>query len=149
MFQGGGGFATSPKFALIFNFLLEDVGIGAAARPVQSSQLAHGSVKFYSTMFEPTYVAHSFRHFNIYGLGGFGWLRRSVKFTGYETDVTHPGGFSIAGGSSSDSGGFDAGGGINYSPRGSMRIFLEARYLRGLASNSETALVPLTLGIRW
>lgn len=49
-----------------------------------------------------------------------------------------------------NSGAFDTGGGLNIPlPRTRTKIFVEARYFKGFTSNTNTTIVPITVGIRW
>ena len=57
---------------------------------------------------------------------------------------------SLAGTFTSNSGAFDAGAGINVRPaRTGPYLYLEARYMRGFTSNSDTSMVPIVFGVRW
>jgi hypothetical protein len=51
----------------------------------------------------------------------------------------------------SDSGVFDGGAGVTFSPphAGDFMLFAEGRFYKGLAINSASELVPLSVGVRW
>jgi hypothetical protein len=59
-------------------------------------------------------------------------------------------GYTSAGCIVSNSGRFDVGGGVNLpSPFSTLNFFVEARYYKGLTTNTYTTIVPVTIGIRW
>jgi hypothetical protein len=151
VFQAGGGFATGKRFAIIGDFMRASVAVKSEALAVQSGSPPSATARFYTTMLEPTYLAYAGRRWNLYALGGFGWFRRSIKFTGPTANLLlHPGDSAIGSPVSANSGAFDAGGGVNFRVNGAgLRVYAEARYLRGLAVNRRSTLVPLTFGIRW
>jgi hypothetical protein len=110
---------------------------------------AHGS--FSALTLDPTLRYSMNIRTSVYALGGFGWFRRGVGFSG-----ANPGSLTDSSGSSlerlaSDSGVFDAGAGVNFglTPRGGVMLYAEVRVYRGLAVNNATTLVPLSAGIRW
>jgi hypothetical protein len=164
--QAGGGFAISlPKesdrgnsYFITANFMFEKFKATAAAlalakesNPTQlaNATSAHGA--FTTVTLDPT-VRHSFgRRFNIYGLGGFGWMRRGVGFNGANpATLLQSNGVSLDR-LDSDSGVFDFGAGANFAPRklGGFMLFVEGRVYRGLAVNGGSTLLPLSLGVRW
>jgi hypothetical protein len=110
---------------------------------------AHGS--FDATTLDPT-VRYLFnRRTSVYLVGGFGWLRRGVAFKGANpASLTMSNGLTLSR-VATDSGVFDFGGGVNFglTRNGGVMLYAEARVYRGLAVNSGTTLVPLSIGLRW
>ena len=165
--QAGGGFAVSRSaepdrgnsWYVTANFMYEKFKANAKALGKASSEnsvlanvtSAHGS--FPAVTIDPTF-RHSFnRRFGFYAGGGFGWLKRSISFNGvnvttstllYLNSITLD---RLA----SNSGVFDIGAGVNAAPGklGGFMLFAEARVYHGLAINSGSTLVPLSLGVRW
>jgi hypothetical protein len=150
VFEAGGGFAINRRFAFNLNFMFYASGVPTSVLQQQQGSPQNGSARFYSTFLEPTYIIYPSRKFNFYGLGGFGWLRRSVKFSNPGNSLVHPGGVALPGGGSSDAGAFDGGGGVNVRVNhAGLRAYVEARYVHGLARLFDTSLVPITAGFRW
>jgi hypothetical protein len=163
-FQGGGGFAiTRPaepnrgvRWFLTGNYLYDKFRVRKSALAgaiLQEPQIdgavsAHGS--FSAITFDPT-LRYSRGRSGVYGVGGFGWLRRGIGFNGASAvPPLFPNGSSLAR-VSSNSGVFDFGLGFNYTPRwfhGSM-LFTEGRVYHGTAINSGSTLVPISFGVRW
>jgi hypothetical protein len=164
-FQAGGGFAvTSPigpghgsAWYLDANYLYDKFrarGSALAYAISQDPQLtgaksAHGN--FSAITLDPTFRFAGTRHFNAYATGGFGWLRRGVDFNS-KNPVP---GLLLSGSSlaraATNSGVLDAAVGNNFSPEvlhGAM-LFIEVRVYHGLAINSLSTLVPVSLGVRW
>lgn len=165
-FQAGGGFAISRpaepdrgnSWYITGNFMYQKfratsaaLAEAKAANPTQlaNATSAHGG--FSAVTLDPT-IRHAFgRRYDVYGVGGVGWLRRGVGFNGANPGtLLHSNGFTLDR-LASNSGVFDLGGGVNFSPNalGGFMLFAEARVYRGLAINSGSTLVPLSLGIRW
>ena len=56
----------------------------------------------------------------------------------------------VLGSVSSSAGAVDVGAGLDIPlPRTTAKLYLEARYMRGFTSREDTAVVPLTVGLRW
>jgi hypothetical protein len=174
--MGNGGFAVTHwshhrKWRLYFNgnFLFERLGVTQQALkqslPSQSTTTGPGTTstgtaqtitgakaRFYSATFDPTFRYVINNRWSWYALGGFGWLERSIDFTGAanESDVLQPAAPSLLK-PSANSGAVDAGGGVNVllGGQGSAILFMEARYLRGLGGNRDVAIMPLAVGFRW
>ncbi len=112
-----------------------------------------GKGKFYSTTLDPTLRINATNRVNVYLLAGFGWFRRTLDFTGVSfqgtaLQPTNPTVFGI----SANSGGVDAGGGMDIGLTGrggGLKLYFEARVLHGLAINNGTTVIPLSVGIRW
>ena len=161
----GGGIAVTPwshhrdwRLYLTGNFLFEHLGVKSQALGTTASlnsglQEAIGAkARFYSTTLDPTLRFGAKSRVSGYVLGGAGWLRRSIDFTGVATggvlvqptapSILSPGSSSMA---------VDAGAGINVrlGGPGSVMWFAEVRYLRGLAINRTTTLAPVSIGVRW
>ncbi len=166
--QAGGGFAvarsTEPdhgnSWYVTANFMYEKFKANAKALGLASSEnypqlqnvtSAHGS--FPAVTIDPTF-RHAFnRRWGFYAGGGFGWLRRSIGFDGANVKMStllYPNSITLDR-RASNSGVFDIGGGVNVAPRklGGFMLFAEARVYHGLAINSGSTLVPLSLGVRW
>jgi hypothetical protein len=108
--------------------------------------------KFYTTTFEPSIRYNVKEWVAIYGLAGFGWLRRSISFSGVATqgNLLQPNSPDVFGGSA-NSGAFDAGAGIDFGVPGhggALRVFAEWRVTQGLAVNGGTRLQAIILGLR-
>ncbi len=163
-FQAGGGFAVvAPSTGrwsvfLTANFMFDHLGATAAAlsqatsaNPMLAGATA-AAAKFYSTTFDPEFRYAIGRRASVYFLGGFGWLRRNIEFTGAaaQGSLLQPSGPAVFAGGG-NSGMYDAGGGLNVSPprMGGVMLYLEVRYLHGLAINNATRLAPVTIGVRW
>lgn len=90
--------------------------------------------------------------FAFYPFAGFGWLRRSVDFSGpsVQGELLQPLGPTVFG-QGGDSGAIDGGIGVSYGPKwmGPLKFYGEARFIHGLAINKSTTLIPLSAGIRW
>jgi hypothetical protein len=166
-FQAGVGFAVSgrPKPAhnwsalLTFNFLFSEHDVNDTAlqeaknlNPTNVALLAAGKGKgnYYALTFDPTFRFPLRSRLTGYGLAGFGWLRRDLHFTGVSTQgaLLQPG-FPSVFGRGGDSGAFDFGGGLNVRVAGGMMVYVEGRFLHGLAVNHTTSLAPVSLGVRW
>lgn len=165
-FQAGGGFAVSRNaepgrgnsYYITANFMFEKFRATGAAldlaktfNPMQlaNATSAHGA--FSAVTLDPS-ARHAFnRRTSVYGLGGFGWLRRGVAFNGANPATLLQSNGITLDRLASNSGVFDLGGGANFglSKNGGLMLFAEARIYRGLAINSGTTLVPISLGIRW
>jgi Outer membrane protein beta-barrel domain len=154
-FQAGGGFAATRSFALTGNFLLDEPGVSKEALPATvtvngaPATVSGGQARFYSVTFDPELRVYARKHFNVYVLAGFGWFRRSIEYTGAATStLTHPGDMKLES-VSADSGAMNFGAGLNFGAIRGFRLYAEARYLRGLAVNRESTLIPVIFGIRW
>jgi hypothetical protein len=164
--QAGGGFAVSRNagsgrgnsYYITGNFMYNKFKATAAAlelaktaNPTQlaNATSAHGA--FSAVTLDPV-VRHAFdRRLSVYGSGGFGWLRRGVGFNGANpATLLQSNGFTLDR-LHSNSGVFDLGGGANFglSKNGGLMLFAEARVYRGLAINSGSTLVPISVGVRW
>jgi hypothetical protein len=163
-FQAGGGFAVTGRaepgrrlrLYLTGNYLYDKFRVRKsallAAIPKESeitgAVQAHGS--FSAITFDPT-LRYTRGLYSVYGVGGFGWLRRGLGFNG--TNLVPP---LFPNGTSldrvvSNSGVFDFGMGINFAPRRwhGLMVFSEGRLYHGTAINSGSTLVPVSVGLRW
>jgi hypothetical protein len=143
-----------------FNFDQSDIKSSALQQaillnPQNTSLLSatSGKAKFYFTTLDPTVRIAMAGHFSAYFLGGFGWLRRTIEFTGVSSQggLLQPNGPAVFG-PSGNSGVVDAGAGIDRGLKrdgGGFKIYIEARVIHGLANNSGTTLIPLSAGVRW
>jgi hypothetical protein len=169
-FHGGGGFAFSgppkPGHAWVFlvtaNFLFAELGISQSAlqeaRTMNTTNVGllgatGGRAKFYTATVDPTFRFPVGERTEYYILGGYGWFRRSLEFTGTSVSgsLIQPSS-PVVFGSGGSSGAIDAGGGVNFKlshKTGGLKIYAEARVVHGLAINSSSTMLPLSAGIRW
>jgi hypothetical protein len=150
----------SKRFFLGVNFLFDQLAAkeqallaAQALNPTDIGLLQATGAKatYLSATLEPTYRVAAGDRVTVYFFGGFGWFRRSLEFTGNSNAgaLLQPGGPAVFG-SGGDSGAFDAGAGTDFRPsKGRFTVYLEFRYLHGLALNHETTLIPLSAGFRW
>lgn len=110
----------------------------------------NGSAKAYGFTLDPVIRFGKFKHFKLYAFAGGGWFRRSLDFTSSgEGTVLQPNSRTVYS-THSDSGSVDGGGGVNIKPwRSGFTPYVEARVIHGLAINSRTTLVPISVGVRW
>lgn len=166
--QAGGGFAISHpeepgrgvQWLVTANYMyarldatsgaLSKITAGASA-PFPGAISAHGS--FSAVTIDPTMRKnHVFGpRIGLYVSGGFGWLHRGVGINGANPATLLQPAAATLGTATSDSGVFDGGAGLNFTPKplGGLMIFVEGRVYQGAAINSSTRLVPLSAGIRW
>jgi hypothetical protein len=169
-FQAGGGFAlthrpsTARKWTafLTGNFVFDKMRVSPAAlaaakelNPTDIGLLEANSAKtkFYGTTLDPTIrfpEYKSLKGVSFYVFAGFGWLRRSVEFSGAagEGTLLQPGSPAVFG-ASANSAAYDAGFGISYRIARTVTVYVEGRRLHGLAVNNTTTLLPLAAGLRW
>jgi hypothetical protein len=169
-FQAGGGFAVTSKPApghnwsalVTVNFLYDESGIKPDAlqqartlnpQNIGLLQATSGRAKLYSTTLDPTFRFRVKSQADIYVFGGYGWFRRTLEFTGVSSqgELLQPGN-PVVFGRGGNSGGFDAGGGVNFKlPHrlSGLMVYAEAKVLKGLAINSGTTLLPVSFGVRW
>jgi hypothetical protein len=179
-FQFGAGFAipfrreakygpTGPlpqsawRFYLKGNFMWDRSGVDSSAleqaiinNPQNTALLSATSAKakFYALTFDPTVRFAAGDHWSLYLLGGFGWLRRSIGFSGVSSqgNLIEPSSSPSVFAAGGNSGVVDAGVGTDWSLSSSgrgARFYIEARVLHGLSNNIATTLLPLAAGIRW
>ena len=165
-FQAGGGFAITRqenpdrgwRWFITSGFVYEKFKANAQAlgkaisdnpKLLAGATSAHGAFSAITIDVTPRYAIS--RRWSVYGLGGFGWLRRSIGFKG-----ANPGTLLQSNGLTldklaSNSGAFDAAVGINHglSSKGGLMLFVEGRVYRGLAVNNGSTLVPISVGVRW
>lgn len=157
----GGGLNLNRYLGITGNFMFNQLGITGSE--LNSLNQPDGSARVYSVTLDPTFRLPLGHRFSAYVLGGGGFLRRTVEFTQptlAQTFVFNPWwGYigpalvpvnQILGTVTNNSGAFDVGGGLNVAlPRTGAHLFFESRYFHGFTSNSNTTLVPVTVGIRW
>lgn len=157
----GGGLNFNRYFGITGNFMFNELGITRSE--LNALNQPDGNARVYSVTLDPTVRLPLGHGFSAYLLGGGGYLRRTVEFTQptlAQTFVFNPWwGYigpalvpvnQILGSVTSNSGAFDVGGGVNLAlPKTGAHLFIESRYFHGFTSNSNTTLVPLTVGIRW
>lgn len=166
--EAGGGYFFSANLGVTGNFLFSSLGLSSAE--LSRSNQINGSASVIGVTVDPTFRFRIGRGLSAYVLAGGGYVRRSVELTHNSiaqtvniggTQVTLDPGFVFFGPSqvtgtpisvrtTEGGGGFDAGAGVNVLlPRTRLRLFVEARYMRGFTGTSTTTIVPVTLGIRW
>jgi opacity protein-like surface antigen len=142
----------------LFNWAgLSSIGVSNAVtlNPQDPTLLSaiNGRAKFYSTTLDPTFRYRFGGWFTVYATGGFGWMRRSVEFTGLPVQGTViQGPVAVITGFGGNSGVFDAGGGVSFGPigkTGGVTYYVEARWLQGIGLNSGIKLAPVSFGLRW
>jgi hypothetical protein len=155
-FQLNGGYFFNSNFGITGNFLFNYGGITQAA--LDSLNQPYGSAKVYAVTADPTFRLPLGRGFSAYMLAGGGYVRRTLHFhkpvligqEGPRMPFMLMPGYATTGSISDNSGGFDAGGGINVpTSSAAVKLFVEARYFKGFTSNTYTTLIPVTFGIRW
>ena len=155
-FELNGGYFFSRHFGVTGNFMFSDVGITKSA--LDALNQPDGSARVYAFTADPTIRWSLRRGFSAYVLGGGGYVGRDLHFhkpiliglASVHMPFMLMQGYASSGSITNDSGGFDVGGGINMpSPWSSVKIFAEARYLKGFTSNTYTTIVPITFGLRW
>jgi hypothetical protein len=160
-FQAGAGFNLNQYVGILGTFTFNQLGLTRSA--LNTLQQPDGNGRVYSFTVDPTFRFPLFGGARGYLLAGGGWMRRTIQFTqptiaqitvfdpwwGYFGPALVPAN-QILGSVTSDSGAVDVGGGIDVPlPRTSAKVYLEARYMHGFTSRSETSVVPLTVGLRW
>jgi hypothetical protein len=165
-FQAGGGFAVSRAvepghgvdFFITANFMYDRLNATSTAltqakaadiTQLGSATAAHGS--FSSLTLDPTVRYPVNLRTSLYLSGGFGWFRRGVGFSGANpATLTQSSGITLDR-LAANSGVFDVGGGVNFglTRKGGVMLYAEARVYRGLAVNSGTTLLPVSVGVRW
>jgi hypothetical protein len=161
-FQVGGGFAVTPyqyvrKDPVLY--LTLDYAYSSHNAASSASTSASGTTPavtplghFSALTLDPVLREYLTHRVYVYGLGGFGWLRRN----GTETITTPPSSTNPTPLTATEniaihSGVADFGGGVTVGlkRRGGLALFVEGRYYKGLAVNHTLNLVPVTAGIRW
>ena len=155
-FQVNGGYFINRYFGITGNFLFSEGGITRAA--LDALNEPDGSAKVYALTADPTVRLPLGRGFVAYALAGGGYLTRTLNFqkpvligegNKHMPFMLMPG-YASAGSIHNNSGGFDVGGGLNMpSPWSSVKLFVEARYLKGFTTNGYTTVIPIAVGIRW
>ncbi|MGO4885816.1 MAG: hypothetical protein ACLP59_34095 [Bryobacteraceae bacterium] len=165
---GGGGVAVTRwshhrrwRLYATGNFMFAHLGVtnwainqakSANAMNTAFEGVLGAKARFYSATFDPTVRIELPRGFSFYLLGGFGWFKRSVDFTGDANQgiLIEPAAPSVLK-PSCNSAAVDGGAGLNHLLHGqrSAMVFVEARYLHGLGGNRATSLMPVSVGIRW
>ena len=165
--RGGVGYNFAPWLGAMVDFGFDNMGINSTS--LAGLAVGGGTVRVFSTTFDPIVHLTPKRHFDLYVTGGGGFYRKVTSFTdpeeveecyyfcgiGYENVVvshfsSNKGGLNIGVGFSHKLG-RESTGGI-----GRTRLFAEARYLwintpgfsdpDGLGT---TGLIPVTIGVRY
>ncbi|MCU1338000.1 MAG: hypothetical protein JWO19_3581 [Bryobacterales bacterium] len=160
-FQAGAGHFFNRFLGIEANFMFNHLGL--TRNELNNLGQPDGHARVFTVTLDPTLRIPLPRGFSAYLLVGGGWLRRTVEFTqptlagtfifdpwwGYIGPALVPANL-VLGSVTSDSGAYNVGGGINIPTvsRG-PRIYIESRYVHGFTDNSNTTLVPITVGIRF
>jgi len=168
-FKAGGGFAVTPtplyghvpQWFLTGDYFFTKIDATAAALSnanprVTGATTAHASYSAFTLDITPRVPLYErsrspLTRPNLYGVLGFGWLRRGIEFNGPNSNsLINPGNPALAR-TASDSGVFDAAFGVTLAPARmhGLGVFVEGRMYHGLAINNSTLLVPLAAGVRW
>jgi opacity protein-like surface antigen len=159
--QVGAGYFFNRFFGVTGNFMFNQLGITSSE--LLRLNVPDGNARVYTFTVDPTLRLPLGQHWSVYVLAGGGYLRRTVQFTQptvAETFVFDPwwGYFGpalvpaneILGSVSSNAGAFNVGGGINIPlPVPRLKLFIESRYVHGFTDKSNTAIVPISVGLRW
>jgi hypothetical protein len=159
-FQAGAGYFFNRYVGVTGNFMFSDLGI--TGRELALLNEPDGNARTYTFTVDPTLRLPLGHGVSVYVLAGGGWLRRTVEFTQpvlAQTFVFDPWwGFfgpalvpanQVLGSVTNNSGAFNTGAGINLPlPRTHVKFFIEARYVHGFTSNTNTSIVPIVFGIR-
>jgi len=160
-FQLNGGYFFNRYLGITGNFMFSNLGI--TGTELNSLNVPDGHARVYTMTADPTVRVSLGHGFSAYALVGGGYMRRTVEFTQptfAQTIVFDPwwGYFGpalvpvnvVLGSVINNSGAFDVGGGVNIPLRRTqLHAFIEARYFKGFTSNTDTTVVPITLGFRW
>src|SRR5580698_8711982 len=152
-FQAGGGFEITRqaepnhghKWFITANYLYDKfrarsaaVGEAITEEPTQlkDAKSAHGD--FSAVTLDPTIRFALPRHASLYFGGGFGWLHRGIGFNGANLGPALLPSASSLDRVASNSGVFDLGTGVNFTPRvlHGFMVFTEGRVYHGTAINS-------------
>jgi hypothetical protein len=161
---------SPPSWSLYLtaNFMYDQLGISgdtsqiAANNPQIPTLLSasSGKAKFYTTTFDPMvrFRIPKASYLNFYVMGGAGWMRRTLDFTGTATTAgslvpSSPVVVLLSGNSAA----YDFGGGVSVRPypagssskAGGTLVYLEGRRVHGLGINASSTFWPLSVGLRW
>jgi Outer membrane protein beta-barrel domain len=141
------------------NFMFDELDVSQTAlqtartlNPTNVGLLAatSGRAKFYTVTDDITIRASVNPRLDVYAFGGFGLLRRTLDFSGSASlgSLIQPASPTVFG-NVGNSGGFDAGGGVNFKLRAGWKVYAEGRVVHGIGINSGSTLLPISAGIRW
>jgi hypothetical protein len=163
--QASGGFALTPKrkvrLFFVGTYLYAKLGVTndalKSSQNIDTTPFAKDATdaegRFLAVTFDPTlrFAVKGNHRLDIYGLGGFGWLRRDINFSQQNQGTLVNPSNSTLGNVVSSSGIYDFGTGVNYAPTWlhGVMIYVEGRFYHGAAINNKTKLVPFSVGIRW
>lgn len=152
-FQVGGGFAASHHLFITGTFMFDDAHIKRNI-PITLPAGANpgGKARYYTLSLDPTYRIRPDWRISPYVLGGGGWMRRTAELTSPSPYPQLFPEFLLGGGYSThaNTGTIDGGGGADIRlTKTGLKMYVEMRYVKGMAFNSHSRLVPVTIGFRW
>jgi len=160
-FVASGGARFNPSVSLGLDFSLQYFNVkNSLVSPSNGANLSLGSLaRVWSLTVNPSYQLLRREKFSTYATAGYGVYNRQLQIpvsdrtVGADCDpfwnvcvdrtVT---GETMTGNFSRYSGGYNAGGGVNFGSR--TKFFVEVRY-HHMFTNSPTQIIPLTFGVRW
>lgn len=150
------GYFFNRHFGITGTFLFSDGGITRSALDALNEPA--GTARIFALTADPTVRLPLPRGLALYALAGGGYVARDLHFEkpiliGFSTKhmpfMLMPG-YASNGSIINNSGGFDVGSGLNMpSPWKPAKLFVEVRFVKGFTRNLSTAVIPLTVGIRW
>lgn len=158
----GAGVNVVPEFGITVDFGLNQMGVNPTT--LASVGVPGGATRIYSLTLQPVVRLGARSRFNGYLTGGGGFYRRTVEFT--EPSVQVITGFdpffgaffpvavpvnTVLGSFTQDRGGWNAGGGVQFSIHGDSiaKFFAETKYHYIYSSPIRTTMLPVTFGFRW
>jgi hypothetical protein len=175
-FRGGVGWRLSPQphryddignalrarhwsVYVVGEFAFTDAGLTKAGLQQQIqlnsslSSATSATARYYTGTADPTfrYCVLNCR-VTFYGLGGFGWMRRTVEFDGPPTATSPVGSNAKIASFDYHSPAYEAGSGVTFGPfrpTEGITYYVEWRRLQGFGSNGGSTLWPISFGVRW
>lgn len=158
--QAGADYHPSKFFSIGGTFMFNGLGVTRSA--LNALNMPDGNARVYTVTLDPK-IYFPFGRSNFYLLAGGGWMRRTVEFTKPVVATTYIfdpwWGYlgpalvqtnQVLGSVTDDVGVWDVGGGFNFHIPGTQaKLYVEARYLDGLTSDTHTQIVPVTIGFRF
>lgn len=160
-FEAGAGFNFNQYVGILGTFTFNQLGITRSA--LDAAEQPDGNGRVYTFTVDPVLRFPIFGGVRGYVTGGGGWMRRTVQFTqptlaqvtifdpwwGYFGPALVPVN-QVLGSFSSDAGAVDVGAGIDIPlPRTSANLYVQVKYMHGFTTQKDTAIVPVSVGLRW